>query len=231
MSMSFGSAIEDRSVRIPVDSVVLEGDLNVPSGAEAIVLFAHGSGSSRHSKRNRFVARTLRQGSLATLLIDLLTPEEERIDVRTRQLRFDISMLAARLVAAVDWLVTDPDTHGLSIGCFGSSTGAAAALIAAKERPALIRAVVSRGGRPDLAAEILDQVTAPTLLIVGGRDSRVLTLNEEALTRLQTEKKLETLPGATHLFEEPGALDKAAILARQWFVRHLKSTYLMAQSG
>jgi putative phosphoribosyl transferase len=231
MSTRFVPAVEDRLVKIRVDSIVLEGDLNIPSGAEAIVLFAHGSGSRRHSKRNRFVARTLRQGSLATLLMNLLTPEEERIDVRTRQLRFDIGMLAARLVAAVDWLVTYPDTHGLSIGCFGSSTGAAAALIAAKERPELIQAVVSRGGRPDLAAEILDHVTAPTLLIVGGKDSRVLTLNEEALIRLQTEKKLEILPGSTHLFEEPGALDKAAILARQWFERHLKSTCLMAQTG
>lgn len=231
MTTNLGSPAEDRPVSIAIGSTFLEGDLNIPSEAESIVVFAHGSGSSRHSRRNRFVAKTLRQGGPATLLLDLLTPEEERMDIQTRQFRFDIDLLARRVVAAVDWLVTYPDTHGLEIGCFGSSTGAAAALIAAKERPELVHAVVSRGGRPDLAADILGEVQAPTLLIVGGKDSTVLKLNEKALAALRTEKKLEIIHGATHLFEEPGALDKVAILARQWFVRHLQSARLMASYG
>ncbi len=231
MTTNLGSPAEDRPVSIAIGSTFLEGDLNIPSEAESIVVFAHGSGSSRHSRRNRFVAKTLRQGGPATLLLDLLTPEEERIDIQTRQFRFDIDLLARRVVAAVDWLVTYPDTHGLEIGCFGSSTGAAAALIAAKERPELVHAVVSRGGRPDLAADILGEVQAPTLLIVGGKDSTVLKLNEKALAALRTEKNLEIIHGATHLFEEPGALDKVAILARQWFVRHLQSARLMASYG
>ncbi|MGB6064173.1 MAG: dienelactone hydrolase family protein [Desulfomonilaceae bacterium] len=231
MTTNLGSPAEDRPVSIAIGSTFLEGDLNIPSEAESIVVFAHGSGSSRHSRRNRFVAKTLRQGGPATLLLDLLTPEEERIDIQTRQFRFDIDLLARRVVAAVDWLVTYPDTHGLEIGCFGSSTGAAAALIAAKERPELVHAVVSRGGRPDLAADILGEVQAPTLFIVGGKDSTVLKLNEKALAALRTEKKLEIIHGATHLFEEPGALDKVAILALQWFVRHLQSARLMASCG
>jgi dienelactone hydrolase len=172
----------------------------------------------------------LREGSLATLLMDLLTPEEEKIDIRTREFRFDIDMLAQRVVGVTDWLVTYPDTHGLDIGCFGSSTGAAAALIAAKERPELIHSVVSRGGRPDLAAEILGDVKAPTLFIVGGRDTAVLKLNEEALSMLQSEKRLEIVPGATHLFEEPGALETVSILAREWFVSRLKPTYRLART-
>ena len=224
MASNLGRPVEDRSVHIPVGSAILEGDLNIPAGAGAIVLFAHGSGSSRHSTRNRFVAGPLRQAGLATLLVDLLTDEEERIDARTRRYRFDIEMLAHRLVAATDWLVKYPDTQGLDIGCFGSSTGAAAALVAAKERPEAIHSVVSRGGRPDLAAEVLGEVRAPTLLIVGGKDTSVLELNEQALMRMLTEKQLEIVPGATHLFEEEGALDKVAILAREWFVAHLGST-------
>ncbi len=195
MNTNPGSPIEDRPVKIAMYSTFLEGDLNIPSGAESIVVFAHGSGSSRHSRRNRFVAKTLRQGGPATLLMDLLTPEEERIDLQTRHLRFDIDLLAHRVVVAVDWLVTSPDTHGLDIGCFGSSTGAAAALVAAKERPGLIHAVVSRGGRPDLAVDILGQVKASTLLIVGGKDSTVLKLNEKALAALSAEKKLESYTG------------------------------------
>ena len=173
---------EPRSLKIRVDSATLEGDLNVPPGAEGIVLFAHGSGSSRHSRRNRFVARTLSQGGLGALLVDLLTEAEEEIDVRTRRLRFDIDLLARRLVGITDWTETYPETKGLDIGLFGSSTGAAAALMTAQERPALIRAVVSRGGRPDLATAYLPEVKAPTLLIVGGNDFQVLQLSRQALT-------------------------------------------------
>ena len=214
---------EPRSLKIRVDSATLEGDLNVPPGAEGIVLFAHGSGSSRHSRRNRFVARTLSQGGLGALLVDLLTEAEEEIDVRTRRLRFDIDLLARRLVGITDWTETYRETKGLDIGLFGSSTGAAAALMTAQERPALIRAVVSRGGRPDLATAYLPEVKAPTLLIVGGNDFQVLQLSRQALTQLRIEKKLEIVPGATHLFEEPGCLEKVAILARDWFLRHLGS--------
>jgi putative phosphoribosyl transferase len=187
------------------------------------VLFAHGSGSSRFSPRNQFVARVLRKGGLATLLIDLLTSEEEKIDRRTRHLRFDINLLAGRLVGATDWLSQHPDTRDLHIGHFGASTGAAAALIAATERADVVEAIVSRGGRPDLAGPVLSQVEAPTLLIVGGNDIPVIELNQQALAQLRTEKKLEIVPGATHLFEEPGALEQVAQLARQWFQRYLTS--------
>jgi pimeloyl-ACP methyl ester carboxylesterase len=201
--------------------VTLEGDLSLPEGAQAIALFAHGSGSSRHSSRNRHVARLLNDAKLATLLIDLLTPEEEAIDARTAHLRFDIRLLARRLVGATDWLTQYPDTRQFSVGTFGASTGAAAALVAAAERPQVVGAVVSRGGRPDLAGSALARVRAPTLLIVGGNDIQVIQLNRAALARLRCEKRLVIVPGATHLFEEPGALDEVARLARDWFQRHL----------
>lgn len=214
-----------RLVRVPTDSVTLEGNLGIPVGTQGIVLFAHGSGSSRFSPRNRLVAEALREGGLATLLIDLLTSEEEVADRQTRHLRFDIGLLARRLVEATDWLQQHPGTRGLRIGYFGASTGAAAALEAAVERPDAVDAIVSRGGRPDLAADVLDRVRPPTLLIVGGRDSQVLDLNEKALGQLRTEKRLEVVPGATHLFEEPGALEKVAVLARDWFQRYLSSPH------
>jgi putative phosphoribosyl transferase len=211
-------------VRVTAGSVTLEGNLTLPEEARGIVLFAHGSGSSRLSPRNRYVARILNEAKLATLLVDLLTPEEEAIDVRTAHLRFDIGLLAERLVGATDWLVQHPDTNQLRIGYFGASTGAAAALMAAVVRPDVVGAVVSRGGRPDLAGRALAQVRAPTLLIVGGHDVEVLDLNRAALAQLRAEKDLVIVPGATHLFEEPGALDQVARLARDWFERHLKRT-------
>lgn len=214
---------EYRLTEIPVGSVTLEGDLGIPVDATGLVLFAHGSGSSRYSPRNKLVAEALREGGLATLLIDLLTSEEEKIDLRTRHLRFDIGLLADRLIGATDWLQEYPGTQNLKIGYFGSSTGAAAALVAAAKRPDVIHAVVSRGGRPDLAESALVKVKAPTLLIVGGNDFQVIELNREALAKLHTEKKLEIVPGATHLFEEPGTLEKVAQLASQWFQRHLSS--------
>jgi pimeloyl-ACP methyl ester carboxylesterase len=209
-------------VRIPAAGrATLEGDLNIPEGARGIALFAHGSGSSRHSPRNHYVAQLLNQAQLATLLVDLLTAEEEAIDLRTAQLRFDIGLLAARLAEVTDWLVQYPDTRLLRIGYFGASTGAAAALVAAAERPAAIGAVVSRGGRPDLAGPYLPRVRAPTLLIVGGNDFQVIELNRAAFAQLRCEKELVIVPGATHLFEEPGALDQVAQLAREWFEKHL----------
>jgi dienelactone hydrolase len=185
------------------------------------VLFAHGSGSSRYSPRNRYVARVLGQAGLATLLIDLLTPDEEAVDAVTRQHRFDVDQLARRLVGATAWTATEPATRGLAIGYFGASTGAAAALIGAAQLPGRVGAVVSRGGRPDLAGGALDRIQAPVLLIVGGRDLPVIELNREALARIRAEKRLEIVPGATHLFEEPGALEQVAKLATGWFVRHL----------
>jgi putative phosphoribosyl transferase len=211
-------------VRVTAGSVTLEGNLTLPEEARGIVLFAHGSGSSRLSPRNRYVARILNEAKLATLLVDLLTPEEEAVDVRTGHLRFDISLLAERLVGATDWLVQHPDTGQLRIGYFGASTGAAAALVAAAVRPDVVGAVVSRGGRPDLAGRALAHVRAPTLLIVGGHDVEVLELNRAALAQLRAEKELVIVPGATHLFEEPGALDQVARLARDWFERHLQRT-------
>jgi dienelactone hydrolase len=201
--------------------VLLEGNLSLPKGARGIVLFAHGSGSSRFSPRNRYVARLLNQGKLATLLVDLLSPEEEAVDQRTAQLRFNIGLLAERLVAVTDWFVEQPNTRPLPIGYFGASTGAAAALVAAAERPKIVRAVVSRGGRPDLAGPALAHVEAPTLLIIGGSDPLVIELNRAALAQLRCEKRLVIVPGATHLFEEPGTLDEVARLARQWFERYL----------
>lgn len=210
-------------VLIPIDSVQLSGDLVLPAAAQGLVLFAHGSGSSRLSPRNRYVAHVLNTAGLGTLLIDLLTSEEEAIDLRTRHLRFDIGLLAARLVKTVDWLQQTPVTGGLNLGLFGASTGAGAALVAAADRPEPIGAIVSRGGRPDLAGPALRQVQAPTLLIVGGNDPVVIDLNQQALAQLQGIKHLEIVPGATHLFAEPGALEAVAQLASQWFERYLRS--------
>ena len=210
-----------RPIQISAGSVTLAGDLSVPGRAGGIVLFAHGSGSSRRSPRNRHVAWALRAGGLATLLMDLLTPEEDAVDMRTAHLRFDIPLLAERLIGATDWLAREPATHQLAVGYFGASTGAAAALVAAAERPSAVGAIVSRGGRPDLAGPALERVRAPTLLIVGGNDRPVIAMNWEALAQLHVEKRLEIVPGATHLFEEPGALDVVARLAREWFERFL----------
>jgi dienelactone hydrolase len=201
--------------------VNLSGDLTVPDAATGIVLFAHGSGSSRKSPRNRYVARVLEQGGLGTLLFDLLTPEEEAVDLRTRHLRFDIPLLSSRLIGATDWLARQADWAGLPIGYFGASTGAAAALIAAARRPELVGAVVSRGGRPDLAGPALTHVRAPTLLIVGGLDYEVIRLNEDARAHLRADSELEIVAGATHLFEEFGTLEQVAHLARDWCRRHL----------
>jgi dienelactone hydrolase len=205
------------------DGAALNGDLVVPTGAKGIVAFAHGSGSSRFSTRNRFVAQALNEAGLATLLIDLLTREEDAADQRTRELRFDIALLARRATAIVDALTRDEQLRTLRLGLFGASTGAAAALIAAADRPAQVHAVVSRGGRPDLATDALARVKAPTLLIVGGADHEVLALNRSALWRLSTRaQELRIVPGATHLFEEPGALEAVAHLAAAWFQRHLR---------
>lgn len=195
--------------------------LNIPTDARGLVVFSHGSGSSRFSPRNRAVADVLLHAHLATLMLDLLTQDEERVDQMTAELRFDISLQGRRVTAAVDWAVSHPSTAPLPLGLFGASTGAAAALIAAAKRPSIIRAVVSRGGRPDLAGDALDRVTAPTLLIVGGRDAAVLQLNRQALVRLRGKKRLVVVPNATHLFEEPGALNQVAQLARDWFVAQL----------
>jgi len=217
--------IEEHLVHVAAGSVTLDGDLRWPEGARAIVLFAHGSGSSRHSSRNQHVARLLNEAKLATLLIDLLTADEEALDVHTAHLRFDIELLARRLVGATDWLTQRADARHLPIGYFGASTGAAAALVAAtKRRPNVIGAIVSRGGRPDLAGPVLPRVRAPTLLIVGGQDVQVIQLNRAALAQLLCEKQLMIVPGAAHLFEEPGALDEVARLAREWFERHLFQT-------
>jgi putative phosphoribosyl transferase len=201
--------------------IFLEGNLSVPSDAKGIVLFAHGSGSSRHSPRNQFVARTLNNAGLATLLIDLLTPDEEAIDQRTRELRFDIGLLAERLVCAIEWLTKQNETRALNIGLFGASTGAGAALLAAALRASLVSAVVSRGGRPDLAGVVLSQVQAPTLLSVGEADQEVIELNKQSTRELQNIHRLELVPGATHLFEEPGALEEVARLAQEWFIKFL----------
>lgn len=203
---------------------ILEGNLGLPQRASGVVLFAHGSGSSRHSPRNRYVAEVLRQSGLGTLLIDLLTREEEQVDMRTAQLRFDIGFLAQRLAAATDWLKQNPQTSRLSIGYFGASTGGGAALVAAAQRPGDVAAVISRGGRPDLAGAVLPRVQAPTLLIVGGHDAPVIELNRQALAQLRCEKELVIVPGATHLFEEPGALEEVARLASDWFTQYLVPT-------
>ena len=202
---------------------VLSGNLHIPGAATALVLFAHGSGSSRHSPRNQFVARALNDAGLATLLFDLLTQEEETIDTQTREHRFNIHLLAERLDHATKWAKQQEETSDFRIGYFGSSTGGAAALVAAADNPQDVGAVVSRGGRPDLAGEALPKVQAPTLLIVGGNDDIVIELNEQARDRMRCEVKLEIIPGATHLFEEPGALEKVAQLASDWFVNHIGS--------
>jgi len=207
-------------LRIDAGKVQLEGDLSLPENAQGVVLFAHGSGSSRFSPRNRFVAGEIQQSGIATLLIDLLSVQEERADRQTGHLRFDIRFLADRLLIATDWLTNAPQAGELPLGYFGASTGAAAALVAAAERPDAVKAVVSRGGRPDLARGALPRVRAPTLLIVGGDDSPVIPLNQQALEQLQTEKQLEIVPGATHLFEEPGTLEEVARLATAWFADH-----------
>jgi len=211
----------EREVQIPAGRTMLWGDLVVPGSAGGVVLFAHGSGSSRHSPRNRYVAQVLQRACLATLLMDLLTPDDEALDAQTAALRFDIELLARRLVEATSWLVDQPQTAQLPIGYFGASTGAAAALVAASNHPDCVAAVVSRGGRPDLAGEALHQVVAPTLLVVGGRDPLVLEFNRKALAELPGEKKLEIIRGATHLFEEPGALESVAELAKSWFAVYL----------
>lgn len=210
-----------RFVEIPAGWVTLSGDLSVPPDARGVVLFAHGSGSSRHSPRNQAVAQTLRSAGLATLLMDLLTPEEETIEMQGGMRRFDIDLLAERLVHAIDWLTVTPETKQLRIGLFGASTGAAAALVAAAIRPAATHAVVSRGGRPDLAGSALPDVRAPTLLIVGGNDLQVIELNRQAFAQMRCEKRLDIVPGATHLFEEPGALEEVARLASTWFRQYL----------
>jgi putative phosphoribosyl transferase len=219
----------DRLVHVTAGRVTLEGNLCIPEGSRGVVLFAHGSGSSRRSPRNRHVAIILRDAGLATLLVDLLTEEEEEVDRGTAHLRFDIGLLASRLIGATDWLQANRETRHLRIGYFGASTGAAAALVAAADRPAVIGAIVSRGGRPDLAASVLGRVKAPTLLIVGGDDVPVIELNEQALARLTVESRLEIVPNASHLFEEPGALERVAELARDWFHRHL--TAVMSAAG
>lgn len=209
------------SVTISAHDVHLSGDLRLPPHARGLVLFAHGSGSSRLSPRNRSVAEVLEHRGLGTLLIDLLTPSEEDVDEATAELRFDIPFLARRLAAVTDWLKIRPETRALALGYFGASTGAAAALLAAAARPEDVFAVVSRGGRPDLALEALTRVLAPTLLIVGGDDREVLALNKAAASRMKVEHRLEIIPGATHLFEEPGALETVARLAADWFLGHL----------
>src|SRR5215211_4828126 len=212
--------MKEREVRVSAGLATLEGNLGIPN-ARGIVLFAHGSGSGRHSPRNRYVDDVLREAGLATLLIDLLTPEEQEADLRTRHFRFDIGLLADRLADATDWLAHEPDTQDLRVGYFGASTGAGAALVAAAKRPEAVGAVVSRGGRPDLARALLSRVAAPTLLIVGGEDEPVIGMNREALAQLRSEKEIEVVPGATHLFEEPGKLGEVACLASDWFTRHL----------
>jgi dienelactone hydrolase len=217
-----GSGIE-RPVGIRAGPITLEGNLSIPASARGMVLFAHGSGSSRHSPRNRFVARALQNAGLATLLLDLLTLRDEAMDMLTAHLRFDIDLLAERLVGATDWLLQNSDTQDLPIAYFGASTGAAAALVAAGERPDVVTAVVSRGGRPDLAGEVLRHVQAPTLLIVAGHDEPIIELNREAFDQLSRveDKQLVIVPGATHLFGEPGALEEVAALAADWFTQHL----------
>jgi dienelactone hydrolase len=212
---------EGEAVEVSVGGVTLNADLRVPGDAQGVVILAHGSGSSRFSTRNRLVAERLGARGFATLMLDLLTSEEEAVDVRTAEYRFDIPRLGPRVSGAADWILARPDIGTLPVGCFGASTGAAAALIAAAERPAAIGAVVSRGGRPDLAGDALGRVRAPTLLIVGGRDEPVIALNRKAMAQMHAHVELEIVPGATHLFEEPGTLGQVANLAGSWFSRYL----------
>src|SRR5947209_13518729 len=215
------ASAQAKDVHIRSGDVQLEGDLSIPDGAQGVVLFAHGSGSSRHSPRNQFVARTIREAGVGTLLFDLLTKEEEAVDMHTAHLRFDIGLLATRLIDATYWIEGELDY--LNVGYFGSSTGGGAALVAAAELGDTVSAVVSRGGRPDLAADALPKVQSPTLLIVGGLDYPVIEMNKAALARLRCEKELKIVPGATHLFEEPGTLEQVANLAANWFSSHLHS--------
>lgn len=231
MDKLLGRNESEQLVSVNAGGVILEGNLEIPQGTRGIVLFAHGSGSSRHSPRNRYVAQVLRQAGLATLLMDLLTPSEEVIDRQTRHLRFDIGLLAERLVGATHWLKETPATQQLKIGYFGASTGAAAALVAAADCPEVVGAVVSRGGRPDLAGSALSRVCAPTLLIVGERDPLVLKLNREAQAQLRVSNQLELVGGATHLFEEPGTLEEVARLASQWFARYLMEAETVTFGG
>jgi len=218
--------MEQVATIVPLGRIDLSADISLPDHAKGLVLFAHGSGSSRHSPRNRHVTDVLNRGAIGTILIDLLTEQEEAVDVQTAKLRFDIPLLGRRVAAITDWIDRQPSLKSLGLGYFGASTGAVAALVAAAERPNVVRAVVSRGGRPDLAGLSLKGVVAPTLFIVGGNDSVVLKLNYSAMAQLprQTEHKLEVVAGASHLFEEPGTLDQAAALARDWFREHLGST-------
>jgi len=214
--------VEETTVHIPVGRVTLEGDLAIPPGAESIILFAHGSGSSRFSSRNRYVAQHLQREGLATLLFDLLTSAEEQIDSYNMQLRFDIGLLAERLSGSTSWIETQKETKPMAIGYFGASTGAAAALIAENNHQGNVKAIVSRGGRPDLAGRSLSLVKAPTLFIVGGADREVIELNELAMEKVNAIKKMTIVPGATHLFEEPGTLEAVADLAAYWFLQYLK---------
>jgi putative phosphoribosyl transferase len=209
------------TVRIPVGRVVVEGNLTIPSNAKGIVLFAHGSGSSRFSPRNQYVAKVFNAQKIGTLLFDLLTNEEDQEDLETAEYRFNINLLAERLVGATEWLKKEPQLRNLAFGYFGASTGAAAALVAAAKLPNDIAAVVSRGGRPDLAADYLLHVLAPTLLLVGGLDTEVIELNRQAMRQMSTEKNLVIIPGATHLFEEPGKLEQVAKLSTDWFLHYL----------
>ena len=211
----------EQSLAIRAGGVVLEADVVVPEGAQGVVLFAHGSGSGRHSPRNRYVAEELQNAGFATVLADLLTREEELLDARTAHFRFDIELLAARLVGLIDWVEGYEPTRGLDVGLFGASTGAAAALVAAGERPRDVKAVVSRGGRPDIAGPSLRAVHQPTLLIVGSLDTVVIELNRQAMQQIPGEARIEIVPGASHLFEESGTLEQVARLARDWFVRYL----------
>ena len=215
------ATVEEKEVTIPVGKAVVYGNLTVPNGAKGIVLFAHGSGSSRFSTRNTQVAREINAAGIATLLIDLLTQEEEAVDEFTGEFRFNIDLLAQRLVHATEWVKKNPDTKSLAVGYFGASTGAAAALIAAAKLPEQVKAVVSRGGRPDLAGQHLPNVKAPTLLIVGGDDTQVIELNKQASQQMKTEKKIVIVQDATHLFEEPGKLEEVARLAISWFSKHI----------
>ena len=230
--MDDGSAIGPRAVQIRAGAVLIEGDLTVPQNAQGLVIFAHGSGSSRFSRRNQAVARILSDGGFATLLLDLLTPEEERVDLDTREYRFDVGRLGRRVIGAIDWAGGEPDVMALPIACFGACPGAAAALIAAAERPEVVRAVISRGGRPDLADDALQWVRAPTLLIVGGADDAVVDLNRLAMQHMQAvHVELEIVPGATHLFEEPGAVAEVSRLALLWCRRHLERAAHDTRSG
>lgn len=211
-----------RAIQIPDGRITLDADLRLPPEPTGLIVFAHGSGSSRHSRRNRDVAEALGAGGFATLLLDLLTSHEESIDQFTREFRFDIERIGRRVVAAIDWIARQDELAAMSVGCFGASTGAAAALIAAAERQDRVGAIVSRGGRPDLAGAALPRVLAPTLLIVGGADEPVIQLNEEARSQMSANVRLEIVPGATHLFEEPGTLEQVSRLALEWFVEHLR---------